>query len=184
MSYPAITRVLNKVDLMKYAMIRIGRYNSIDLTKYQILSAGIFENAIIDTEGNKADVIQVVVCDKNCNESKVIIKLADLHLTPDEIFNYYLYRFDIKELRRGSAIRVVKEATDTDPDWFAYNGLVVTYNVRQISFVSIQSHGPFHRTITARQAYHHGIKVYVYKDPDDYGIKDNVDLGCQCDLIR
>ena len=184
MSYPDITRVINKDDLMKYAMIRIRQMKMIDLAKYSILSAGIFENCVVDEEGNKADIIQVIVCDKLCNESKVIIKLKDLHLTPEEIFNYYLYRFDLKGIQRGTAIRIVKEATEKDPDWFAYNGLVITYNVRQISFVSIQSHGPFHRTITARQAYHYGIKVYVYKEPDDYGIKDNVDLGCQCDLIR
>lgn len=184
MSYPAITRVLNKEDLMKYAMIRIRHKKMIDLNKYNILSYGIFENCIVDEEGTKADVIQVVVCDKSCNESKIVIKLSDLSLTPDEIFNYYLYRFDLKGLERGSAIRVVKEPTDTDPDWFAYNGLVVTYNVRQISFVTMMSHGPFHRTITARQAYNRGIKVYLYKAPDDYVTKDNADMGCQCDLIR
>ena len=43
MAYPNITRVLNKDDLTKDAMIRIRQKKVIDLSKYTILSSGIFE---------------------------------------------------------------------------------------------------------------------------------------------
>ncbi len=185
MSYPNISRVINSIDLQKDAMIRIREKGLIDRNQYNILSSGIFENAVIDEEGNKADIIQVVVCDTNCNEKKLVFQLTkDLNLSPDTIFNYYLYRFDIKTLKRGVAIRIIKEPTETDKDWFAYNAILVDRNVRQISYVMVPSRGPFHRILTARQAYTHGVKVYVYQAPDIIVNTDNIDNGCHCDEIK
>ena len=183
MAYPCITRRLNKDDLTHDAMIRIRQKKVIDLNKYTILSSGIFE-AMPQEDGTTADIIQLVVCDKECNQHKEIIKLADLNLTPKEIFNYYLYRFDLKHIHIGDAIRVVKEATDKYPDVFAYNALVLQCNVRQISYGMVPSRGPSIRTITARQAYNYGVKIYVYQSPDDYRSTDNMDISPQCDLIR
>ena len=183
MAYPNITRVLNKDDLTKDAMIRIRQKKVIDLSKYTILSSGIFE-AMPQEDGSTADILQVIVCDKECNQHKEIIKLTDLNLSPREIFNYYLYRFDIRNIHIGDAIRVVKEATDKYPDTFAYNAIVMQCNIRQISFVMVPSRGPAVRTITARQAYHQGVKIYVYHAPDDYTNTDNMDISPQCDMIR
>ena len=181
MSYPEITRELNKPDMLKAVLTRIKERKTIS-SDYNILSVGLFENVLIDEV--PCDVAVIVVCDHLCNESKITIKLADLDLTPTKIFNYYLYRFDISKMNRGDAIRVVKEATDTDPDHFAYNAILIDRNVRQISYLMLPSRGPEHRILTARQAYHHGVKVYVYSSPDDYVNVDNIDNGCHCDMIK
>ena len=184
MGYLNITREINIPDLQKFALIRIRQNHLIDTTKYKILSTGIFEHVKMEDD-TYADIFQVVVCDMCCNESKIKFNMKDdLDLTPEGIYNYYLYRIDIKDVKRGSAIRVIKPATDTDPDWFAYNAIIIDRNVRQISYVMVPGRGPFHRILTARQMYTHGIKIYLYEEPDDNINLDNMDLGWQCDQIR
>ena len=181
MGYPEVTRVLNVQDLLKTVWVRAQEQKFVDSSK-TILSIGLFENVHFDDGDFDAAII--VVCDRECNQFKVTVKLADLYLTPDKIFNYYLYRFDKGKFNRGDAIRVVKEATEEDPDHFAYNAILINSNVRQISYLMLPSRGPAHRILTARQAYTHGIKVYVYSAPDDYVNIDNIDNGYQCEEIK
>ena len=179
------TREINSVELQKAALIRVKQRKLIDLNKYKILGSGILEGVILDETEGPVDIFQVVTCDMQCNEEKHIFRLKqDLDLTPDQVFNYYLYRLP-KDVdgRRGKAIRVVQPKTETNPG-FAYNALLLDYNIRQMSFVIIPSRGPFHRILTARQMYIHHIMFHVYQEPDTQEDYDNVDLGYQCDEIK
>ena len=182
MGYTSVERVLNVSELQRIATLRVEKRGLIN-KKYKILASGIFEHAPIGDD-KYADIIQYIVCDQNCNESKIKFTLEELDITPAQIFNYYLYRYKLSDLKLGDAIRVVKPATEDDPDWFAYNAILVRFDVRQLGYITMTTRGPLHRYLTARQAYNHGIQVYVYKQPDDYEMKDNIDLGYQCDLIR
>lgn len=179
------TREINTIELQKEAAIRVKQYKLIDTKQYKILATGIIEGVTLDKEEGPVDVFQVVTCDMNCNEQKHIFRLKkDLDLDPDQVFNYYLYRLPNNvDGRRGKAIRVIQESTDDNPG-FAYNALLLDYNVRQMSFVMIPSRGPFHRILTARQMYHYNIKFHVYGEPDFQQDRDNIDLGYQCDEIK
>ena len=74
----------------------------------------------------------------------------------------------------GAAIRIIKEKTsDTDTTWFAYNALVVTANVKMITFIMVPSRGPMHRYLTSRQIYLNNISIYKYTEPDKLGYVDN-----------
>ena len=63
--------------------------------------------------------------------------------------------------------------SEDDPDWFAYNAVVVQSDVRQIAFIMVPSRGPMHRILTARQCYENHIAVYVYTEPDLEGYTDD-----------
>ena len=179
------TREINSAELQKAALIRINERHLIDTDNYKILASGIIEGVILDKDEGPVDIFQVVTCDMQCNEQKHIFRLKrDLDLDPDQIFSYYLYRLpnDVGA-RRGRAIRVVQEKTDDNPG-FAYNGLLISYNVRQMSFVIIPTHGPFHRGLTARQMYTFGIKFHVYPEPDQQLDADDQDMGWDCSEIK
>ena len=57
-------------------------------------------------------------------------------------------------------------------------------NIKQIAYVMIPSHGPEHRILTARQAYTHKVKVYLYANPDSLSDTDNFNTGYDEALIR
>lgn len=174
MSYNTVLRTMNKADILSAAMIRLSQTDSID-PKYDILMSGIEEDYELNSE--KRDVLRVLVHDTETNEDMTLIyDLArDLNICPKTMYNYYLYRFSPRNLRLGDAIRVVKEKVDeNDKDHFAYNAVIITANVRQITFVMVPSKGPMTRYLTARECYEHGISIYKYKSPDDYDTHDSM----------
>lgn len=174
MSYNTVLRTLNKADVLSAAMIKFSMSPFKDQEKGEILMSGIEEGYEID--GENRDVLRLLIRDPETNEDRtVILDLArDLNLCPKTMYNYHLYRFAPRNLRLGDAIRVVKEKVDVnDRDWFAYNAVIITANVRQISFVMVPSRGPMTRYLTARECYEKGISIYKYQVPDDYETHDN-----------
>lgn len=189
--YVKAYREINAIELQKAALIRIKEKGLIDETQYKILGTYVHEGYKETRDSDPVDIFIVTVCDikscecGECQRKTLTFKLGDdLSLRPEQMVDYYLYRFSTGAgAKRGRAIRVVKAETDTDPA-FAYNALLIDMNIRQMSYVMIPSRGPFHRILTARQAYTHKVTVYMYQNPDDYGDKDNIDNGTQCDYIR
>lgn len=189
--YVKAYKEINAIELQKAALIKIKEKHLIDETKYKILGTYVHEGYRETRDSLPVDIFMVTVCNIRaceCGEPSqftMTFKLGDdLSLTPERVVDYYLYRFSIGSGdRRGRAIRVVKAATETDPA-FAYNALLIDMNIRQMSYVMIPSHGPFHRILTARQAYEHKVSVYMYENPDLNKDVDNIDNGTQCDEIR
>lgn len=179
MGYSTVERVLNQTDMLKAAYQRVEEKKIIDKKVYTILLGGLIENYLPedpDPEEVGKDILQVVLKDNATGEQSTrnIELEAELGLSPKTVYNYYLYRFTPRNIVRGTAIRVVRpKQSEDDPDWFAYNAVVVQSDVRQIAFIMVPSRGPMHRILTARQCYENHITVYVYTEPDLEGYADD-----------
>ncbi len=168
MSYTTVTRVLNEQDMLQAALTRVAEKKLLD-DKYKIMMSGLVENYSPEESSEPKDVLQLILCDKETSEksTKIFYLEDDLKLSPNTVYNYYLYRFEPRNIVRGSAIKVYKEKqSEDDVDWFSYNAVVIQANVREISFIMVPSRGPMHRILTARQCYEHKISIYKYDDSD------------------
>jgi len=183
MSYSTVQRVLNQTDMLKAALQRVDEKKIIDKEVYTISLSGLVENYLpedSDPDEIGKDILQVVLTHNTTGEKSIQnIELdAELGISPKTVYNYYLYRFTPRNIVRGTAIRVVKpKQSELDPDWFAYNAVVVQADVRQISYIMVPSRGPMHRILTARQCYENHITVYVYTEADMEGYEDNIREG-------
>ena len=189
--YVKAYKEINTIEIQKAALIRIKQKSLIDENKYKILSTGVFENYRPAKDADPFDAFQVIACDMQaCDCGEPTRKMfmynlkTDLAISPEYMVDYYLYRFSTGAgAKRGRAIRVVK-GDETDSDRFAYNAILIDMNIKQIAYVMIPSHGPEHRILTARQAYTHKVKVYLYANPDSLPDTDNFNTGYDEALIR
>lgn len=169
MSYTTVTRVLNEQDMLQAALTRVAEKKLLD-PKYKIMMSGLVENYTPEeSESEPKDILQLILCNKETTEksTKIFYMEDDLNLSPKTVYNYYLYRFEPRNIVRGSAIKVFKKKqSEDDIDWFSYNGVVIQANVREISFIMVPSRGSMHRILTARQCYENQISIYKYDDSD------------------
>ena len=173
-------RSLNKLSIGMLALDRVKAKALIDTTKEIITQYMVNDNLTFTVKTQTEDTEE--------DKTYEFILKDDLGICPDFFYDYYTYRFtpnyayrstprtSVTVLQRGDAIRVIKAKTsDTDTTWFAYNAVVLTANVKEISFYMVPSRGPMHRYITSRQAYENEVVFYKYKEPDANGYVDNHD---------
>jgi hypothetical protein len=165
-------RSLNKLSIGMLALDRVKAKALIDTTKEIITQYMVNDNLTFTVKTQTKDTEE--------DKTYEFILKDDLGICPDFFYDYYTYRFtprtSVTVLQRGDAIRVIKAKTsDTDTTWFAYNAVVLTANVKEISFYMVPSRGPMHRYITSRQAYENKVVFYKYKEPDTNGYVDNHD---------
>lgn len=142
---------------------------------------------IIEEEGQMYLIVYTkCVCPQCITELKNKFLLKDLGIDPEAIYGFYSYVFNPKrEIKRGDAIRIVKEADESDPSYFfSYNACVITSTPKQLTFITPASAGPMIRYLTARDCYIKNIQVYKFKNPDDLEYFDNEDKITDCIILR
>ena len=182
MAYVIPTRIFNKDEILKAALIRLKEKKLIDSEKYEMLMCGVLENETVGEE--KRDILRVLVTNKETGEDETIIfdLCRDLRINPNIMFNYYTYKFLPRVLKLGDAVRIVQEADENGESlgnfahMSSYNAIILTANIKMITFIMAASRGPMTRYITAREAYTHKISIYKFKDPDDFEYNDNNSL--------
>lgn len=187
MGYIQVDRLMNKEFILTNAMVVLRQKKLIDYDKYSIISYGIREKT--ETEGSKL-IVTVLNLETNEEEEKEFLLCKDLQISPKTLYGFYIYRFNPTTLRLGDAIRVVQELDENGKPlgnyahMSAFNAVIITANVKTITFVMVPSRGPMTRYLTARECYEQKITIFKYTEPDNYGYKDDNQLDTHVEEIK
>lgn len=155
MASNVVTRTLNKelINAIAYKRAKIKFLNTdTQIDMYGTTDDGIFK--MITSQKGVPD-----------SQTEQQFTLDELDITEEELYGYYQYRINPRNIKRYDAIRIERpKQYKDDPNWWAYNAVVIQANVKMFSFIMNPSRGPIFRYLTARSIYTNGINVYRYSE--------------------